>query len=108
LPKPDDIPAKPYRTYAKDGWAGMGDWLGTGRIADRLRQHRSFKDARAFVRSLGLKSASEWFAYCKSGKKPDDIPGHGKPYQTYANDGWAGMGDWLGTDARQRSRLDIQ
>ena len=52
----------------------MGDWLGTGTIAHRLREYRSFKKARAFVRSLGLKSQAEWRAYCKSGKKPDDIP----------------------------------
>ena len=49
----------------------MGDWLGTGTVARRLRQYRSFKEARAFVRSLGLKSEAEWCAYCKSGKKPD-------------------------------------
>jgi hypothetical protein len=27
--RPADIPVKPERTYAKHGWAGMGDWLGT-------------------------------------------------------------------------------
>ena len=54
--KPDDIPANPHQIYANDGWAGMGDWLGTGTVATHLRQYRSFKEARAFVRSLGLKS----------------------------------------------------
>jgi superfamily II DNA or RNA helicase len=93
--KPNDIPRDPHETYAKDGWAGYGDWLGTGRIADHLRQYRSFDDARAFVRDLGLKSVAEWRAYCKSGKKPDDIPAD--PRQTYLNEGWAGTGDWLGT-----------
>ena len=52
----------------------MGDWLGTGTVATHLRQYRSFKEARAFVRGLGLKSEAEWRDYCKSGKKPDDIP----------------------------------
>ena len=42
----------------------MGDWLGTGTIASYLREYRSFKEARAFVRSLGLKSETEWRAYC--------------------------------------------
>ena len=46
------------------------------------------------MRGLGLKSADEWRAYCKSGKKPDDIPAD--PNQTYAKAGWAGYGDWLG------------
>jgi superfamily II DNA or RNA helicase len=93
--KPGDIPADPRRAYANSGWAGFGDWLGTGRIADHLRQYRSFTKARAFARGLGLKSNIEWLEYSKSGKKPSDIPA--APDRTYANDGWAGMGDWLGT-----------
>jgi Phage-integrase repeat unit len=93
--KPADIPAYPRQTYLNEGWAGYGDWLGTGTVAPRLREYRSFKEARAFVRSLGLKSLTEWREYSKSGKKPADIPAY--PSQTYANSGWAGMGDWLGT-----------
>ena len=65
----------PNNTYAKDGWAGCGDWLGTDTIAHYLREYRSFKKARAFVRRLGLKSLTEWRDYCKSGKKPDRHPG---------------------------------
>ena len=93
--KPADIAFAPDQLYAEAGWLGWGDWLGTGRIAWRLRQYRSFDDARAFVYGLGLKSQDEWIEYCKSGKKPDDIPG--SPENTYAKDGWSGMGDWLGT-----------
>jgi superfamily II DNA or RNA helicase len=93
--KPDNIPAKPEKSYAKVGWAGMGDWLGTGTVAPRLRQFLPFESARVFVRGLGLKSVTEWLDYCKSGKKPDDIPVY--PSSTYAKAGWTGMGDWLGT-----------
>jgi superfamily II DNA or RNA helicase len=93
--KPPDIPARPNRIYASDGWANWGDWLGTGRIADQLRKYRPLKKARAFARSLKLNSVAKWFAYCRSGKKPNDIPS--LPPQTYADDGWAGWGDWLGT-----------
>jgi hypothetical protein len=93
--KPEDIPATPSRVYAKEGWSGMGDWLGTGAISHSLRQFQPFKEAREFARSLGLKSGAEWQDYCKSGKKPEDIPAI--PSRTYAKDGWAGMGDWLGT-----------
>src|SRR5262249_24535514 len=96
------IPATPARTYADEGWAGMGDWLGTGRIADQLRQYRSFKESRAYVRSLNLKSGTEWKDYCKSGKKPDDIPA--KPARTYAHDGWAGFADWLGPNRTANGR----
>jgi hypothetical protein len=80
--------------YAKDGWASYGDWLGTGRIADQLRQYRSFPDARDFARSLNLRSEKQWLQYCKSGKKPVDIPAY--PNRTYFNKGWVGYPDWLG------------
>jgi hypothetical protein len=93
--KPADIPSNPNKTYANVGWVGMGDWLGTGRTADQLREYRPFKKARTFVRHLGLKSRTDWFTYCKSGRKPEEIPSN--PQNTYANAGWAGMGDWLGT-----------
>jgi hypothetical protein len=91
--KPADIPSNPNQPYVKTGWTGWGDWLGTGTVATRLRQYRSFKKARAFVRSLGLKSGTEWGRYCKSDKKPADIPAD--PNQTYGAIGWAGMSDWL-------------
>jgi Phage-integrase repeat unit len=94
--KPTDIPVDPKQTYAEVGWAGMGDWLGTGAIASFLRKYRSFKEARDFARSLKLKSVAEWLQYCKSGNKPADIPDQPRP--KYSGAGWAGMGDWLGTD----------
>jgi len=93
--KPADIPTAPNYIYGNEGWSSWGDWLGTGSVADQYRQYLSFKKARAFVRGLGLKSLSEWRVYCKSDKKPDDIPTN--PNRRYANAGWAGWGDWLGT-----------
>ena len=59
----------------------------------RERRYRSFKSARAFVRSLGLKSVDEWRDYMKSVAKPEDIPV--APHHVYATDGWAGWDDWL-------------
>ena len=72
--KPPDIPTNPNTIYAASGWVGMGDWLGTGFVHYRYRKWRPFKEARAFVRKLTLKSGADWSAYCKSGRKPDDIP----------------------------------
>lgn len=62
---PEDIPANPNRTYEGKGWRNSGDWLGTGTIAPRLRQYRSFKKARRFVQSLSLKSTAEWQKFCR-------------------------------------------
>jgi hypothetical protein len=95
---PSDIPRNPDSTYKrrKDSyggqWKGWGDFLGTGNVAKK--DYRSFEDARKFVHSLNLTGSNEWKEYSKSGKKPDDIPGH--PYQKYRKE-WKGMGDWVGS-----------
>jgi hypothetical protein len=105
--RPLDIPACPYHTYANKGWHGMGDWLGTGTIAPRLRQYRPFRQARAFARRLKLRNWTEWTAYCKGlmpnkSKRPADIPSN--PNKSYAKEGWRGIGDWLGTGTVATSR----
>jgi superfamily II DNA or RNA helicase len=98
--KPADIPANPDSSYQKDGWVSWSDWLGTGTTATRKRKYRPFTIARKFVHKLNLKTRNEWTDYCK-GKlanlpsKPDDIPA--SPERTYADTGWDGFGDWLGT-----------
>ncbi|MDC0154370.1 hypothetical protein OAJ02_06560, partial [Nitrosopumilus sp.] len=72
----------------------IGDWLGTGRTR-YSGEYRPFKEAREFVRSLGLNGQIEWQVYCKSGNKPDDIPS--TPLLVYKKD-WKDIGDWLGTE----------
>ncbi|MFL2692389.1 MAG: DEAD/DEAH box helicase family protein [Gammaproteobacteria bacterium] len=91
---PVNIPKTPRRIY-KDEWISMGDWLGTGKIADHLKIYRPFKDARKFVHSLNLKSGREWRAYANSKQCPDDLPVNANT--TYKDKGWISMGDWLGT-----------
>ncbi len=100
--RPCDIPANPRNSYAKSGWKGLGDWLGTGTIATFIRVYRPFEEAREFVHSLKLKNTDEWKIFCKGqmpekGTRPSDIPVN--PNNTYAKSGWKGMGDWLGTGA---------
>jgi superfamily II DNA or RNA helicase len=92
---PRDIPTNPQTAYRGRGWASLGDWFGTGTVSNRDRKFRPFRQARAFVRRLGLKSQPEWFAYCTSGNCPPDIPSN--PHRTYRDRGWASFGDWLGT-----------
>lgn len=97
---PGDIPLAPDQQYADKGWKGFGDWLGTGNIANYLKQYRAFPAARAFARKLKLRNFTEWRKYCtgempRLGRLPADIPAN--PFRTYADKGWKGMGDWLGT-----------
>ena len=99
--RPPDIPAGPQTIYKDSGWKGMGDWLGTGNIATFYMRWRPFGEARAFARSLGLRSIAEWKVYCQGNhprklKRPDDIPM--APENSYRDKGWVNYGDWLGTD----------
>jgi hypothetical protein len=108
---PDNIPSNPNRTYAKKGWKGMGNWLGTGKVANQNKAYRSFEEARAFAHSLNLNNQNEWRSFCKNqspekGALPDDIPAN--PNQTYAKQGWAGMSDWLGNGRKPRKDSPIQ
>jgi hypothetical protein len=93
--KPDDIPRRVSDVYKGKGWVSWGDWLGTGYVAHNLRRYRPFEEARAFARGLGLRNGDEWRFYCKSGKKPDDIPCNADG--AYKGEGWVSWGDWLGT-----------
>ena len=57
-------------------------------------EHKSFTEAKMFVRSLKLKNNKEWKAYCKSGEMQDDIPSN--PNKEYKKE-WTAWGDFLGT-----------
>ena len=37
---PKDIPSGPNGVYRDQGWAGYGDWLGTGNVANHLKEYR--------------------------------------------------------------------
>ena len=60
-----------------------------------MKKYRSFTKARNYVRLLKLNSSIEWEEYCKSGKKPDDIP---VVPRIVFKERWNGFGDWLGTN----------
>ena len=97
---PCDVPSNPNLVYSESGWKGYGDWLGNNTIATRLREYRPFIEARAYVRGLNLQNYTQWRVFCKNGLPhkgalPPDIPAN--PRVIYANKGWSGYGDWLGT-----------
>ncbi len=106
-PLPADIPLTPRWVYKQSGWVSTGDWLGTGKIADQQRQYLPMEVAKAFVHKLGLKTQKDWVSYThgkfpKLPKLPSNVPAN--PQSTYRNNGWAGVGDWLGTGIGLKKR----
>jgi superfamily II DNA or RNA helicase len=93
---PKDIPQKPDIFYQNKGWIDWSDWLNTLIIASIDLKFLNFTSARKFVRSLKFKSSKDWYNYCKSGKKPRNIPSN--PNKAYVDNGWVSMPDWLGCD----------
>ena len=89
---PSDIPSNPNLVYSRE-WLGYGDWLGTGRVRDKI--WLDFEEARKLVRALGLQSATDYRYYSKVGKLPEGIPAN--PEKVYKDDLWSGFGDFLGT-----------
>jgi hypothetical protein len=55
---------------------------------------KSFTEARALVRGLGLKGNPGWREWSKSRHRPSDIPSN--PEKVYCDAGWVSWPDWLG------------
>jgi hypothetical protein len=91
--RPEGIPSDPSKAYPAE-WVSLGDWLGTGRIASKNKKFTSFHKARKFVRELDLKGQADWRSWCKSNKRPSNIPSN--PATVYASQ-WISWGDWFGT-----------
>ena len=78
--KPIDIPANPEKIY-KDQWTTMGDWFGTGRIADKFKRDiwlplkQAKPEARRIAKEQGIKTKKQWFEAHRAGKIPN-LPLH--------------------------------
>lgn len=74
LHTPSKLPKRPDRAYEKD-WKGWGYFLGVYNDYPFVKKtFRSYEDSKKFAHSLNFKKIEEWFDYCRSGKKPEDIP----------------------------------
>ena len=95
LHTPSKLPKRPDRAYEKE-WKGWGYFLGIYNEFPFVRKKfRSYQDAKIFAHSLNLKKIEEWFDFCRSGKKPDDIPT--RPDVVYQrNQEWHTWSEFLG------------
>jgi Helicase conserved C-terminal domain len=101
--RPPDIPSHPHVRYADKGWEGWADFLGYG---NRRPDFLSFKQARTYVRRLGLDSTNQFREWCKSGHRPSNIPTN--PHVIYADAGWVSWGDFVGTKHRRGGWLSFK
>ena len=93
--RPRDIPTQPRITYFKTGWISMGDWIGTGRIADQYKVYISFIEAKYRIQKLNFKTQNDWKRYSQSPAFPSDIPR--TPNHVYKEE-WKNWGEFLGTN----------
>ena len=83
---PVGVPPDPDNVYKGNGWNNWSIFLGNT---------LPFHEARAYVRSLGVESSTQWVKkYAKSKNLPDNIPK--TPNIAYKNAGWISWGDFLG------------
>lgn len=89
--KPNNIPKRPDEVY--DEWIGLGDWLGTDRIANHKKIFLSYSYAKKEIHKLNIKTNKEWREFCKN-NRPKNIPSN--PDQYYRDKGWISWYDFLG------------
>ena len=93
--RPIDIPSSAHNIYKDKGWESWGNFIGSDTVCSNKKTFRPYEKAKKFVNTLNLKNRREWSEYCKSGKRPDDIPS--VPDKVYKNNGWVSYAYWLGT-----------
>eukprot|EP00898_Chlorokybus_atmophyticus_P005761 jgi/Chlat1/6186/Chrsp42S09037 len=67
----------------------------SGKVVMVNMNYRCFEEARAYVRTLGLRTVTEFRRWSRSGARPADIPSD--PYKAYIEHGWETWMDFLGT-----------
>ena len=85
------IPFSPQLTYKDKGWAGWSDFLG-------VIPYKSFEEARALARLLGIKSSYEWVRTKPHLRKYIGLPPG--PHNYYKKRGWISWDDFLGRDKK--------
>lgn len=94
---PDFISPYPADTYKYRGWISWGDFLNTGKVADKYKIFLNYKKAKKFL-SENYPEIKNTTTYRKT-KLPDFI--HKKPEKYHKKD-WCGWNDYLSTTTCKR------
>lgn len=87
---PINIPHAPHLTYKNKGWKGFPDWLGN-RNDSKNTNWVNFESAKEYLKSLNIKTSTEWINFCKKGLRTKNVPV--SPYLVYKN--WKGWDDFI-------------
>lgn len=74
----EGIPANPDRVYKE--FVNWGDFLGTGRVANKDREFLSYEEVSAWAQEEGIKTQPQWVERAKKGL-PSNIPAY--PNEVY-------------------------
>jgi hypothetical protein len=103
---PPGIPNSPNSKYFNEGWISWPDFLGSKGRCGKKKEWREFDKAREFARNLGFKKHSEWRKFASTKAKPKDIPSSANA--VYAEEGWLGWTDFLGSEIRGSKRKQMR
>lgn len=105
--RPSRLPKRPDRAYKMD-WKGWSDFLGTNNPFPCVkRSYRPYREARAFAHSLRFSNRQQWLDYCRSGKKPKDVPA--RPDIVYQKSKeWFTWREFLGYNVAERIVSNVE
>jgi hypothetical protein len=109
--KPEDIPTNVARKFADEGWKGYKDFLQSNIHRLNFSKFKPYSEAKEFIHSLNLKDYKDWHKYISGElpnlpEKPSDIPAN--PSGVYKDNGWTGIGDWIGSNAFAYAHFDYR
>ena len=85
--RPDDFPSHPQVVY-RDQWKGWREFLG-------IQQMMSYKEAKAFIQTIGIQTVKESLEWSQSDKRPANFPPF--PNEFY-RDQWISWTEFLGSN----------
>jgi predicted helicase len=97
---PKQLPVGIQSVYKNKGWKGAKDFFGIENVRDS-NLFGTFDQTKKFVRSLGIKTKSDWMKYYRNNNLPPNIP---KTINKFYEKQWKGWPDFLGTSRKPRSR----
>jgi hypothetical protein len=100
---PKGFVRNPDRTFKNDGWISWGDFLNTGRIADKNKKFLSFIEALDFLSNKNITNYLEYKKFLID-NKITNLPF--TPHNKYKNDGWISWAHFL--NIKQKNFLSFE